>query len=98
VPVDLGPETDQVFLLLYGTGFRKRDVSVPVACSVGGVATEVTYAGVDASRQAAPRRSTDAADRVCGAEAARIRRVRSGGTADADLLRATRLQLRRLAS
>lgn len=45
VPIDLGPESDQVFLLLYGTGFRHRNLSVPVACTVGGVAAEVTYAG-----------------------------------------------------
>jgi uncharacterized protein (TIGR03437 family) len=45
VPIDMGVETDQVFLLLYGTGFRKRNMSAPVACTVGGVAAEVTYAG-----------------------------------------------------
>jgi uncharacterized protein (TIGR03437 family) len=45
VPVDVSVESDQVFLLLYGTGFRKRNVSLPVVCTVGGVAAEVTYAG-----------------------------------------------------
>ncbi|HYE72735.1 MAG TPA: hypothetical protein VEF04_05365, partial [Blastocatellia bacterium] len=45
VPVDMSLETDQVFLLLYGTGFRNRNTSNPVVCTVGGVTAEVTYAG-----------------------------------------------------
>ncbi|MFN0120307.1 MAG: DUF1800 family protein [Blastocatellia bacterium] len=45
VPVDPGPDTDEVFLLLYGTGFRKRNQAQPVQARVGGVTSEVTFAG-----------------------------------------------------
>jgi len=45
VPVDLGPETDQVFLILFGTGWRFRSSLSAVSCTVGGMASEVTYAG-----------------------------------------------------
>ncbi len=45
VPVDLGPETDQVFLILFGTGWRFRSSLSAVTCTVGGMASEVTYAG-----------------------------------------------------
>ena len=45
VQIDLGPTTDQVFLILYGTGLRnRRDLSV-VNATIGGVATEVNFAG-----------------------------------------------------
>ena len=45
-PIDLGPETDIVFLVLYGTGFRFRDNKLPVGASVGNLSTPVDYAGV----------------------------------------------------
>lgn len=45
VPVDLGASDDQVFLVLYGTGVRGRSNLANVACAVGGVAAEVSYAG-----------------------------------------------------
>jgi uncharacterized protein (TIGR03437 family) len=41
--IDLGPATDQVFLILYGTGFRFRS-NLP-SCAVGGAAMQVTFAG-----------------------------------------------------
>ncbi|MDX2033826.1 MAG: matrixin family metalloprotease [Blastocatellia bacterium] len=41
--IDLGPATDQVFLILYGTGFRFRS-NLP-SCTVGGSAMQVTFAG-----------------------------------------------------
>ncbi len=44
-PIDLGPETDQVFLILYGTGIRHRISLAAVTVSLGGVNTEVLYAG-----------------------------------------------------
>jgi len=44
-PIDLGPETDQVFLLLFGTGYRSRASLATVACNIGGVAAEVLFAG-----------------------------------------------------
>jgi large repetitive protein len=43
--IDLGPETDQVFLLFYGTGWKHRRALAAVNCSVGGVSSEALYAG-----------------------------------------------------
>ncbi len=45
VPIDLGPATDQVFLLLYGTGVRFRSSLNNVTCQIGGVNAEVLFAG-----------------------------------------------------
>jgi uncharacterized protein (TIGR03437 family) len=45
VPIDLGPATDQVFLVLYGTGFKFRSALSAVSCAIGGVNGEVLYAG-----------------------------------------------------
>ncbi|MBP6823097.1 MAG: hypothetical protein KA368_16225, partial [Acidobacteria bacterium] len=44
VPIDLGPETDQVFALLFGTAFR-NNTGLPVTATIGGVSAEVLYAG-----------------------------------------------------
>ena len=44
-PIDLGPPTDEVFLVLFGTGLRGRPSLASVAARVGGVAAEVLYAG-----------------------------------------------------
>jgi len=41
-PIDLGPETDQVFLLLFGTGIRG---GTNASIKIGGVDAEVAYAG-----------------------------------------------------
>ena len=50
VPIDLGPDlgnaTDQVFLLLFGTGFRNRSALSAVTCKIGGTDAEVLYAGL----------------------------------------------------
>ncbi len=46
IPVDLGPESDQVFLVLFGTGFRSRTMLAAVSATVGGANAEVLYAGV----------------------------------------------------
>lgn len=43
VPIDLGPESDQIFLVLFGTGFKKH--TGPPSATVGGVTAPVTYAG-----------------------------------------------------
>jgi uncharacterized protein (TIGR03437 family) len=43
-PIDLGPDGDQVYLTLYGTGIRAAGTA-GVALSVGGVSTAVSYAG-----------------------------------------------------
>lgn len=45
VPIDLGPATDQVFLVLYGTGIRQRSNLAAVTCSVGGVIVTAQFAG-----------------------------------------------------
>ncbi|MDX2033037.1 MAG: SMP-30/gluconolactonase/LRE family protein [Blastocatellia bacterium] len=50
-PIDLGPETDQVFLLLYGTGIRGRSALSAVGVRIGGVDAPVLYAGPQADFQ-----------------------------------------------
>ncbi len=45
LPVDLGPVGDQVFLLLYGTGLRRRSSLPAVSAKVGGVTADVSFAG-----------------------------------------------------
>jgi hypothetical protein len=45
VPIDLGEATDQVFLLLFGTGWRSRSDLSAVTVSIGGVNAQVSYAG-----------------------------------------------------
>jgi uncharacterized protein (TIGR03437 family) len=45
MPIDLGPEGDLVFLLLYGTGIRDRSSLSAVDVKIGGVDTRVSYAG-----------------------------------------------------
>lgn len=44
-PIDLGPATDQVFLLLYGTGIRGRGSSPTNSVSIAGIAQQIQYAG-----------------------------------------------------
>jgi uncharacterized protein (TIGR03437 family) len=44
-PIDLGLDTDEAFLILYGTGFRFRSSLSAVKIGVGGVDSQVTYAG-----------------------------------------------------
>ncbi|MGH9843137.1 MAG: LamG-like jellyroll fold domain-containing protein [Blastocatellia bacterium] len=45
VPIELGLETDQVFLILYGTGFRNRSALTAVTTTIGGANAEVLFAG-----------------------------------------------------
>ncbi|MGH9852991.1 MAG: SBBP repeat-containing protein, partial [Blastocatellia bacterium] len=45
VPIDLGPDTDQVFLILFGTGIRMRGSLASVTASVGAENAEVLFAG-----------------------------------------------------
>lgn len=45
IPIDFGPESDQLFLVLYGTGFRFRSSLSNVSVTTGGTPCEVTYAG-----------------------------------------------------
>ena len=44
-PVDLGPESDQVYVLLYATGVRGRSALAGVRLTAAGVELPVTYAG-----------------------------------------------------
>jgi uncharacterized protein (TIGR03437 family) len=45
VPIDLGPESDQLFLILFGTGWRFRSALTAATCRIGGVNSEVLFAG-----------------------------------------------------
>jgi uncharacterized protein (TIGR03437 family) len=45
VPIDLGEATDQVFLLLFGAGWRQRSSLSSVTVTIGGVNAQVSYAG-----------------------------------------------------
>jgi uncharacterized protein (TIGR03437 family) len=45
VPIDMGPASDQVFLVLFGTGIRFRTNLAAVSAKVGGVDAQVTFAG-----------------------------------------------------
>ena len=45
VPIDLGPSSDQVFLILYGTGIRQRSSLSAVTVTLGGENARVDYAG-----------------------------------------------------
>jgi uncharacterized protein (TIGR03437 family) len=49
VPIDMGPESDQVFLILYGTGIRFRSSLSAVTVMVGGVNAPLQYAGAQGS-------------------------------------------------
>ncbi|MGE0131649.1 MAG: Ig-like domain-containing protein [Blastocatellales bacterium] len=44
-PIDLGPPTDQVFLILFGTGVRNRSALSTVTAQIGGESAEVLFVG-----------------------------------------------------
>jgi uncharacterized protein (TIGR03437 family) len=44
-PLDLGPATDQVYLVLFGTGIRQRSSLSAVIATIGGAYAEVSFAG-----------------------------------------------------
>ncbi len=44
-PIDLGPETDQLFLILFGSGFRANTMLSAVSCQIGGTNAEALFAG-----------------------------------------------------
>jgi len=46
LPIDLGLNTDQVFLYLYGTGIRGRSSLANVTCMIGSTTVPVQYAGL----------------------------------------------------
>jgi uncharacterized protein (TIGR03437 family) len=43
--IELGPETDQLFLILFGTGLRGRSSLNAVSATIGGVNADVLFAG-----------------------------------------------------
>ncbi|MGH9839447.1 MAG: SBBP repeat-containing protein [Blastocatellia bacterium] len=45
-PIDLGPESDQVFIALFGTGWRFRSSESAVRVTIGGVEVPLLYAGL----------------------------------------------------
>lgn len=45
VPIDLGPANEQVFLILFGTGWRGRNLTIPVAASIGSAVAAVSFIG-----------------------------------------------------
>ncbi len=45
IPIDLGPETEQVFVVLFGTGFRFNGGLSGVSAQIGGLNSEVLFAG-----------------------------------------------------
>jgi uncharacterized protein (TIGR03437 family) len=45
LPLDLGPANEQVFLVLFGTGWRARTALSAVTVKLGGVDSEVQFAG-----------------------------------------------------
>lgn len=49
VPIDLGDASDQVFLILNGTGWRNRSALSGVSVKIGGVDAEVVFAGEQGS-------------------------------------------------
>jgi uncharacterized protein (TIGR03437 family) len=45
VPIDFGPESDVLYLVLYGTGFRNRTALSAVKVMIGGTEMTINYAG-----------------------------------------------------
>lgn len=44
-PIDFGPESDQLFLILFGSGFRYAPSLAAVSVAIGGLETPVLFAG-----------------------------------------------------
>lgn len=45
LPIDPGPDSDQLFLVLFGTGIRGRTNQAAVSATLGGAVAEVLFAG-----------------------------------------------------
>jgi uncharacterized protein (TIGR03437 family) len=48
-PINLGPATDRVFLVVFATGLRNRSSLEAVSVKIGGVSTDALYAGPQGS-------------------------------------------------
>jgi uncharacterized protein (TIGR03437 family) len=46
IPIDLGPEGDQVFLIAFGTGFRFNSGLANSQATIGGINAQVLYSGI----------------------------------------------------
>lgn len=44
-PIDFGPQSDQLFLILFGTGFRYRSALSAATATIGGTNVEVVFVG-----------------------------------------------------
>lgn len=44
-PIALGAETDQLFVLFFGSGIKGNTSLANITCTIGGTATEILYAG-----------------------------------------------------
>jgi uncharacterized protein (TIGR03437 family) len=71
IPIDLGPPTDQVYLVMFGTGFRHYSSLDGVRAEVGGVNAPIQYigpqgevAGLDEVKVLLPRAMAGASDGV----------------------------------
>jgi uncharacterized protein (TIGR03437 family) len=51
LPIDLGPPTHTVILVLFGTGWRNRSSLSAASVTVGGIPCHLFYAGVDGSER-----------------------------------------------
>jgi uncharacterized protein (TIGR03437 family) len=49
LPIDFGPAGDQLFLVLFGTGWRNRSALEKVTARIGGVSVPVQFAGAQGS-------------------------------------------------
>lgn len=49
LPIDFGPETDQLFLVTFGTGFRQRNALTDVTATIGSTNAEVLFAAAQGS-------------------------------------------------
>jgi cytochrome c peroxidase len=45
LPLDLGAANEQVYLIVYGSGFRQRSELAAITAALGGTAVEVSFAG-----------------------------------------------------
>jgi len=49
IPIDLGPETDRLFLVVFGTGIRQRTDSARIIARIGRADAQVLFAGAQGS-------------------------------------------------
>jgi uncharacterized protein (TIGR03437 family) len=72
-PIDLTPQNDQVFLILYGTGFRARPSLETVKVTINGTDLEVLYAGPQGELVGLDQLNVRVPRRLVGAGEVRLR-------------------------